>query len=251
MAKTIVFANQKGGVGKTTTAVNLGAYLAEAGKRVLLVDFDPQSNTTSSVGAKRDLPGIYELIMGKVTAQAAIQACAVPNLSIIPFSIDLTGATVELVDQPQREYFLKKSLAPLADSFDYLFIDCPPSLGLLTLNGLVAADFVIIPLQCEYFALEGLSLLMKTVNRVQKALNTELKIGGILFTMYDVRTRLAHDIVQEVTGYFKDKVFRTIIPRNVRLGEAPSFAKPINLYDPDCIGARSYQKLAEEVLLNV
>ena len=251
MAKTIVFANQKGGVGKTTTAVNLGAYMAQAGKRVLLVDFDPQSNTTSSVGAQRDQPGIYELIMGKVSAHAAVQACSVPNLSIIPSSIDLTGATVELVDQPEREYFLKKSLAPLADSFDYMFIDCPPSLGLLTLNGLVAADFVIIPLQCEYFALEGLSLLMKTVNRVQKALNTELKIGGILFTMYDVRTRLAHDIVEEVTGYFKEKVFRTIIPRNVRLGEAPSFAKPINLYDPECIGARSYQKLAEEVLLNV
>jgi chromosome partitioning protein len=251
MAKTIVFANQKGGVGKTTTAVNLGAYMAEAGKRVLLVDFDPQSNTTSSVGAKRDRPGIYEVIMGKVTALSAVQACSVANLSIIPSSIDLTGATVELVDQPEREYFLKKALSHLADDFDYVFIDCPPSLGLLTLNGLVAADFVIIPLQCEYFALEGLSLLMKTVNRVQKALNTELKIGGILFTMYDVRTRLAHDIVQEVTGYFKDKVFRTIIPRNVRLGEAPSFAKPINLYDPDCIGARSYQKLAEEVLSNV
>lgn len=251
MGKTIVFANQKGGVGKTTTAVNLGAYLAEAGKRVLLVDFDPQSNTTSAVGAKKNQPGIYELIMGKISAEAAVQACSVANLSIIPSSIDLTGATVELVDQKDREYFLKRSLVPLADSFDYVFIDCPPSLGLLTLNGLVAADFVIIPLQCEYFALEGLSLLLKTVNRVQKALNTELKIGGILFTMYDVRTRLAHDIVQEVTGYFKEKVFRTIIPRNVRLSEAPSFAKPINLYDPECIGARSYQKLAEEVLLNV
>jgi chromosome partitioning protein len=251
MGKIIVFANQKGGVGKTTTAVNLGAYLAEAGRRVLLVDFDPQSNTSSSVGAKKDAPGIYEVIMGKASAEQATQACAVPNLSIIPSSIDLTGATVELVDEKEREYFLKRSLTPLAEKYDYIFIDCPPSLGLLTLNGLVAADFVIIPLQCEYFALEGLSLLLKTVNRVQKSLNTELKIGGILFTMYDVRTRLAHDIVQEVTGYFKEKVFRTIIPRNVRLSEAPSFAKPINLYDPECIGARSYQQLAEEVLLNV
>jgi chromosome partitioning protein len=251
MGKIIVFANQKGGVGKTTTAVNLGAYLAEAGRRVLLVDFDPQSNTSSSVGARKDAPGIYEVIMGKATADQATQGCAVPNLSIIPSSIDLTGATVELVDEKEREYFLKRSLTPLAQKYDYIFIDCPPSLGLLTLNGLVAADFVIIPLQCEYFALEGLSLLLKTVNRVQKSLNTELKIGGILFTMYDVRTRLAHDIVQEVTGYFKEKVFRTIIPRNVRLSEAPSFAKPINLYDPECIGARSYQKLAEEVLLNV
>lgn len=251
MGKIIVFANQKGGVGKTTTAVNLGAYLAEAGKRVLLVDFDPQSNTSSAVGANKDQPGIYEVIMGKVNPDAAIQKCSVPNLSIIASSIDLTGATVELVDEKDREYFLKRALAPLAGSFDYVFIDCPPSLGLLTLNGLVAADFVIIPLQCEYFALEGLSLLLKTVNRVQKGLNTELKIGGILFTMYDVRTRLAHDIVQEVTGYFKEKVFRTIIPRNVRLSEAPSFAQPINQYDPECIGARSYQKLAEEVLLNV
>jgi chromosome partitioning protein len=251
MGKIIVFANQKGGVGKTTTAVNLGAYLAEAGKRVLLVDFDPQSNTTSSVGARKDLPGIYEVIMGKASAEAAIQASSVPNLSIIASTIDLTGAAVELVDQEEREYFLKRSLLPLAGSFDYVFIDCPPSLGLLTLNGLVAADFVIIPLQCEYFALEGLSLLLQTVNRVQKALNRELKIGGILFTMYDTRTRLAHDVVQEVTGYFKEKVFRTIIPRNVRLSEAPSFAKPINQYDRECIGARSYQKLAEEVLLNV
>jgi chromosome partitioning protein len=250
MGKTIVFANQKGGVGKTTTAVNLGAYLAEAGKRVLLVDFDPQSNTTSSVGARRDKQGIYEVIMGRASAEDSIQACSVANLSIIPSTIDLTGATVELVDQDEREYFLKRSLAPLCDRFDYIFIDCPPSLGLLTLNGLVAADSVIIPLQCEYFALEGLSLLLKTVNRVQKALNPALSIGGILFTMYDTRTKLAHDVVQEVTSYFKEKVFRTIIPRNVRLGEAPSFAQPICQYDPECIGARSYQKLAEEVLLN-
>jgi chromosome partitioning protein len=251
MGKIIVFANQKGGVGKTTTAVNLGAYLAEAGKRVLLVDFDPQSNTSSSVGARKDAPGIYDVIMGKVPAEQAIQKCSVPNLSIIASNINLTGATVELVDQEKREYFLKRSLLPLAARFDFIFIDCPPSLGLLTLNGLVAADSVIIPLQCEYFALEGLSLLLKTVNRVQKGLNTDLKIGGILFTMYDSRTRLANDVVQEVTGYFKEKVFRTIIPRNVRLSEAPSFAQPINQYDPECIGARSYQKLAEEVLLNV
>jgi chromosome partitioning protein len=251
MGKIIVFANQKGGVGKTTTAVNLGAYLAEAGKRVLLVDFDPQSNTSSSVGAKKDVAGIYEVIMGKATPDAAVQGTAVPNLFVLPTSIDLTGATVELVDQDDREYFLKRAITPLAASYDYIFIDCPPSLGLLTLNGLAAADFVIIPLQCEYFALEGLSQLLKTVQKVQKTINTELKIGGILFTMYDTRTRLAHDVVQEVTGYFKEKVFRTIIPRNVRLSEAPSFAKPINLYDPECIGARSYQKLAEEVLANV
>ncbi len=251
MAKIVVFANQKGGVGKTTTAVNLGAYLAEAGKRILLVDFDPQGNTTSSLGAKKNLPGIYEVMTGKVECLSAIQTSSVPGLSIIPSNINLTGATVELVDQDKREYYLKKTIEKIKDRFDYIFIDSPPSLGILTLNGLVAADFVIIPLQCEYFALEGLSLLLQTINQVQKNLNPQLKIGGILFTMYDIRTRLAHEIVQEVTGYFKEKVFRTIIPRNVRLSEAPSFAKPINQYDPECIGAKSYQKLAEEVLLSV
>ena len=251
MAKIIVFANQKGGVGKTTTAVNLGAYLAEAGKRVLLVDFDPQGNTTSSLGADKNLPGVYELITAKTDALSAIQASSVPGLSIIPSSIHLTGATVELVDQDQREYFLKKALKQVEERFDYVFIDSPPSLGILTLNGLVAAGFVIIPLQCEYFALEGLSLLLQTIKQVQKSLNPQLKIGGILFTMYDMRTRLAQEVVQEVTGYFKEKVFHTIIPRNVRLSEAPSFAKPINLYDRECVGAKSYQKLAEEVLANV
>jgi chromosome partitioning protein len=251
MAKIIVFANQKGGVGKTTSAVNLGAYIAEAGKRVMLVDFDPQSNSTSSLGAKKDLPSIYELITGKAEPLAAVQASSVPGLSIIASNINLTGATVELVDQEQREFFLKKVLAKIEDRYDYIFIDSPPSLGILTLNGLVAAHSVIIPLQCEYFALEGLSLLLQTIKEVQKGLNPQLRIGGILFTMYDMRTRLAHEIVQEVTGYFKDKVFHTIIPRNVRLSEAPSFAKPINQYDPECIGAKSYQRLAEEVLQNV
>jgi len=248
MGKIVVFANQKGGVGKTTTAVNLGAYLAEAGRRVLLVDFDPQSNSSSSLGADTSKPGIYEVLSGKVPLSSAVQETSVGGLRILPSNINLTGATVELVDMDRREYQLQMALAAVQEAYDYIFIDCPPSLGILTVNGLVAAQFVIIPLQCEYLALEGLTLLLKTVARVQQCLNPKLQIGGILFTMYDSRTNLAQEVVQEVTGYFKDKVFRTIIPRNVRLSEAPSYSKPINQYDPECIGAKSYQALAAEVM---
>jgi chromosome partitioning protein len=247
MGRTVVFANQKGGVGKTTTAVNLGAYLAEAGRKVLLVDFDPQANATSGVGVDGSKPGVYELLTGKAEARRVIQDTSVAGLKIIPSSIHLTGATVELVDAPGREYLLKKALAGIKPAFDYLFVDCPPSLGLLTVNGLTAGDAVLIPLQCEYYAMEGLSMLLQTIRRVQGGLNPSLKIGGILFTMYDVRTRLAHEVVKEVSSYFKEKVFSTIIPRNVRLSEAPSYGKPISQYDPGSIGARSYQKLAEEV----
>jgi chromosome partitioning protein len=175
----------------------------------------------------------------------------VEGLQVIPSNINLTGANIELIDQEERESFLKKALTSIKDRWDYIFVDCPPSLGILTLNGLVAAEFVIIPLQCEYFALEGLSLLLQSIRRVQENLNNNLTVGGILFTMYDSRTRLANEVVQEVTGYFKDKVFRTIIPRNVRLSEAPSHSIPINQYEPDCLGAKSYNKLAEEVLNRV
>ncbi len=248
MARTIVFVNQKGGVGKTTSAINLGAYLALAGNRVLLVDFDPQSNLTSGVGGKNGSKGIYEVISGTAKLDEIIVATKIDRLELAPSSIDLSGATVELVDRADRNNYLKNALAAVSDRYDFILIDCPPSLGILTLNGLSAADEVLIPLQCEYFALEGLSLILQTINLVQKNMNPRLKVGGILFTMYDSRTRLAQDVVQQVTQYFKDRVFRTIVPRNVRLSEAPSHGLPVCLYDADCIGARSYQKLAAEVI---
>lgn len=248
MGKTFVFVNQKGGVGKTTSAINIGAYMALEGKKTLLVDFDSQGNMTSGVGIEREKPTIYDLMAGTTSAEKVVRKSVIPGLFVIPASIDLSGAAIELVDQEEREYFLKKALAPIKDNYDYILIDCPPSLGILTLNGLVAADAVLIPLQCEYFALEGLTLLLQTVKRVQKSLNPELDIGGIFFTMYDSRTRLAQDVVHQVTSYFKERVFTTIIPRNIRLSEAPSHGLPICKYDALCVGARSYEKLAKEVL---
>jgi chromosome partitioning protein len=249
MGKTYVFVNQKGGVGKTTSAINIGAYLAEAGKRVLLVDFDSQANLTSGIGADGAKPGAYQLIAGQADLDGVVQETPVRGLSVVPANIDLSGAAVELVEQKDRDYYLKRALEPARARFDYVLIDCPPSLGVLTLNGLIAADEVLIPLQCEYYALEGLSLLLQTVKRIQKNLNPQLEIGGIFFTMYDQRTRLAQDVVRQVSAYFKDKVFKTIIPRNVRLSEAPSHGIPISQYDALCVGARSYRSLAEEVLL--
>jgi len=252
MGKVYTFVNQKGGVGKTTSAINLGAYFAEAGKTVLLVDFDSQANLSSGVGIddKAAKPGIYELISGIAPIEAVIRATIIPNLWVIPSSLDLSGAAVELIDQEERDYYLKNALEPVRGHYDYILIDCPPSLGVLTINGLSAADAVLIPMQCEYFAMEGLTDLLQTIRRIRKGANLSLDIGGIFFTMYDPRTRLAQQVVKEISGYFRDKVFNTIIPRNVRLSEAPSHGMPISKYDPQSSGARAYKSLAGEVMKN-
>ncbi|MDR0475176.1 MAG: ParA family protein [Treponema sp.] len=252
MGEIFVFVNQKGGVGKTTSAINIGAYLAESGKKALLVDFDSQGNLSSGVGinGSRVKPGIYELISGLAPLEEAVKKTPVPGLDLIPAGIDLSGAAVELIEQEERDFFLKKALEPAQKNYDYILIDCPPSLGMLTLNGISAADAVLIPMQCEYFAMEGLSHLLQTIQRVKKGMNPKLDIKGIFFTMYDPRTRLAQQVVKEVGAYFKNKVFSTIIPRNVRLSEAPSHGLPISKYDPNCSGARAYKSLAMEVMGN-
>jgi chromosome partitioning protein len=248
MGITYVFVNQKVGVGKTTSALNIGAYLANEGKNILLVDFDAQANLSSGVGINPPKPGIYEVVSGTVAIDQAIKKTPVSHLEIIPASLDLSGAAVELIEQEDRDLFLKKAIAPIKDRYDFILVDCPPSLGVLTLNGMAAADAVLIPMQCEYFAMEGLSLLLQTIRRIQRSLNKSLGIGGIFFTMYDPRTRLAQDVVKQVTAYFKNAVFSTIIPRNVRLSEAPSHGLPISMYDPHCSGAKAYQSLAREII---
>jgi len=248
MGLICVFVNQKGGVGKTTSAINIGAYLADAGKSVLLVDFDAQANLSYGIGTNQPKPGIYELLSGSATADDVIKKTAVNNLDVIPASTDLSGAAVELIDQKERNFFLKKALAPIRDRYDYILIDCPPSLGQLTMNGLAAADLVFIPMQCEFFAMEGLKQLLHTTKLLQKNLNPSLKIGGIFFTMYDPRTRLANDVIKHISAIYKDMVLNTIIPRNIRLSEAPSYGMPISLYDAQCPGARAYNALAQELL---
>ena len=250
MGKAFVFVNQKGGVGKTTSAINIGAYLAEAGKSVLLVDFDSQANLSSGIGIGESTakPGVYELISGLASLDAVIRPTPVNGLSLIPAGIDLSGAAVELIAEEERDFFLRKALEPARKHYDFILIDCPPSLGVLTLNGIAAADAVLIPMQCEYFAMEGLTHLLKTIDRIQNGLNPTLDIGGIFFTMYDPRTNLAQQVIKEVSAYFKTKVFATIIPRNVRLAEAPSHGLPISIYDPFCSGAKAYKSLAQEVL---
>lgn len=248
MGKTIAITNQKGGVGKTTTAINLSACLAEAGKKILLIDLDPQGNSTSGSGGKADQNSIYEALMGRLPAAACIQKTAVEGLDLIPSDIRLTGAELELVELEQREYRLKLLLKTIENQYDYLFIDCPPSLGLLTLNALTAAQRVLIPIQCEYYALEGVTSLMNTVTRVKHAFNPRLDIEGILLTMLDGRTNLGLQVVDQVKKHFKNRVYATAIPRNVRLGEAPSHGLPIHLYDPRSVGADSYRRLAKEFL---
>ncbi len=252
VGKIIAIANQKGGVGKTTTSVNLGACLAYIGKRVLLVDVDPQGNATSGIGIeKADVEQcIYDILVDDAEVRDVIKPTAVENLDIIPATIQLAGAEIELVPTISREVRLKRALESVKHEYDYMVIDCPPSLGLLTINALTASDAVLIPVQCEYYALEGLSQLLNTVRLVQKHLNTELTIEGVLLTMLDARTNLGIQVIDEVKKYFQDKVYKTIIPRNIRLSEAPSHGQPIIIYDPRSRGAEVYLDLAKEVVVN-
>ncbi|MBD8071243.1 ParA family protein [Bacillus sp. PS06] len=249
MGKIIAIANQKGGVGKTTTSVNLSACLAYIGKRVLLVDIDPQGNATSGTGIEKAEVEqcIYDVLVEDVEVKNVVKPTAVENLSIIPATIQLAGAEIELVPTISREVRLKRALEAVKENYDYIIIDCPPSLGLLTINALTASDAVLIPVQCEYYALEGLSQLLNTVRLVQKHLNTELMIEGVLLTMLDARTNLGIQVIDEVKKYFQDKVYKTIIPRNIRLSEAPSHGEPIIIYDPKSRGAEVYLDLAKEV----
>lgn len=250
MAKVIAIANQKGGVGKTTTAVNLSSCIAFKGKKVAIIDIDPQGNTTSGLGIDKKAinKSIYEVLINDEDIENALIETAVENLKICPSNIQLVGAEVELVSVISRETRMKASIAGIREKFDFILIDCPPSLGLLTLNALTAADTILVPIQCEYYALEGLSQLMNTVKLVQRHLNPSLDVEGVVLTMFDARTNLSIQVVDDVKKYFRNKVYRTVIPRNVRLSEAPSFGLPIILYDPKSKGAECYLELAQEVI---
>ena len=250
MGRIIAVANQKGGVGKTTTSINLAACLAEKGKKVLAVDMDPQGNLTSGLGVDKDSveKSIYELIIGEVDIKEVINKEVLENLDIIPTSIDLSAAEIELIGVDDKEYILRNAIDQVKDQYDFVIIDCPPSLSMLTINAMTTADSVIVPIQCEYYALEGLSQLIHTVELVKDRLNSKLEIEGVVFTMYDVRTNLSLKVVENVKDNLQQNIYKTIIPRNIRLAEAPSYGLPINKYDPKSTGAESYMRLADEVI---
>lgn len=250
MGRTIAVANQKGGVGKTTTAINLSACLAEKNKKVLMIDIDPQGNTTSGLGVDKNSAEntIYELFLDECSLKDCIQNSVMENLTVIPSNINLSGAEIELISMEEKEYLLKNKLDQIKDDYDFIIIDCPPSLNLLTVNAMVAADTVLVPIQCEYYALEGLSQLMHTIDLIKERLNPKLEIEGVVFTMYDARTNLSSQVVENVKENLNKKIYKTIIPRNVRLAEAPSYGMPINMYDGRSAGAEAYRFLAEEVI---
>ena len=250
MARTIAVANQKGGVGKTTTTINLSAALAEQGKKVLLVDLDPQGNATSGVGVdKRNLENtVYELFVGRTTLDECLLETDFLNLSVLPANINLSGAEIDLIDMENREYHLKNILQQIKDDYDFILIDCPPSLNMLTVNAMTAADTVLVPIQCEYYALEGLSQLIHTINLVKKRLNPHLQLEGVVFTMYDARTKLSMQVVENVKQTLKENIYNTIIPRSIKLAEAPSYGMPITAYAPTSPGADAYRLLAMEVI---
>ena len=249
MGKVVSVANQKGGVGKTTTAVNLSTILAKKGKKVLLIDADPQGNATSGLGIDKDVNfSIYDVLVNDVEIENTLIQTKVKNLDVCPSNINLAGAEVELVSMMSREHRLKEKVNSQKDNYDYIIIDCPPSLGLITLNAFTASDSVLIPVQCEYYALEGLGQLINTINLVKKHLNKDLSIEGALLTMFDIRTNLSNQVVKEVNKYFENKVYKTVIPRNVKLSEAPSYGMPISVYDPKSKGAKSYDKFVKEFI---
>lgn len=250
MGKTIAICNQKGGTGKTTTAVNLSASLADLGKKILLVDLDPQGNASSGIGInKSELESsVYDVILNKKNVSEVVVNNAVMNVDVLPCNINLTGAEIELVGALSRETRLKRALEQVKDQYDFIFIDSPPSLGLLTLNSLVASESILIPIQCEFYALEGVSQLLNTINLVKDGLNPQLSIEGVLLTMADFRTNLTNEVIKEIKSYFKDKVYETIIPRNIKLSEAPSYGKPITVYDNSSIGSKKYKELALELI---
>ena len=250
MGKVVSIANQKGGVGKTTTSINLSTILAKKGKKVLMIDADPQGNASSGVGIERENIelSVYDILINDVTMNEVVKKTNVKNLNICPSNINLAGAEVELVSMMSREHRLKEKIDLVKDDYDFIIIDCPPSLGLITLNAFTASDSVLIPVQCEYYALEGLGQLLNTISLVKKHLNKDIEIEGALLTMYDIRTNLSNQVVKEVKKYFNEKVYKNVIPRNVKLSEAPSYGMPISMYDPRSKGAKSYEKFVKEFL---